>query len=81
LITWLELFGYIGTALVLASMMMTSIVWLRILNMAGSVVSLIYALLVGAQPVVFLNLGMVVINLAQLARMWHENRTAAKFDA
>lgn len=65
---FLELFGYLGTALVLFSMMMTSLKWLRIFNILGSVISMVYAILVGALPVVLLNLGMILINLFQLLR-------------
>ncbi len=71
---FLELFGYLGTALVLLSMMMNSMTKLRCVNILGSVVSMIYAILVNTWPVVFLNLGMILINTAQLLR----TRRAAK---
>ena len=45
----LEIFGYIGTGLVLLSMAMTSMKKLRILNMAGSVISAIYSAICGAR--------------------------------
>lgn len=73
---YLEIFGYIGTALVLLSMMMTSVRRLRLLNMAGSVISLIYALSVNALPVAALNLGLTVINLVQLIRLRREEKEA-----
>ena len=63
---WLEIFGYIGTALVLLSMMMTKLSLLRIFNICGSVISAIYAYLSGAMPVVLLNVGLIAINLTQL---------------
>ncbi len=63
---YLEIFGYIGTALVLLSMMMTKLSLLRIFNVCGSVISAVYAYLSGAMPVVLLNLGLIVINGAQL---------------
>ena len=66
---YLEIFGYIGTALVLSSMLMTNINKLRILNMSGSAVSIIYAILVNTWPVVVLNSGMFLINLIQLIRV------------
>ena len=66
---FLELFGYLGTALVLMSMMMTSLTKLRIVNISGSVVSMIYAVLVNAWPVVLLNAGMILINILQLLRL------------
>lgn len=65
---YLEIFGYIGTALVLLSMAMTSLVKLRMLNIAGSAISMIYALLCQTWPVVFLNIGMILINLFHLLR-------------
>ena len=43
----LEAVGYIGTALVVLSMTMTSVLRLRIVNIAGSAVSVFYAAAVG----------------------------------
>ena len=63
---FLEIFGYIGTGLVLLSMAMTSMKKLRILNMAGSVISAIYSAICGAWPVVVLNVGLIIINLVKL---------------
>ena len=73
----LEAFGYIGTALVLISMMMTSVNKLRIVNMSGSVVSMIYAAICNTWPVVFLNLGLLIINAIQLIRL-HKHKTSFK---
>lgn len=64
-----EVIGYTGTALILLSMMMTSVVQLRILNMSGSVFSMIYGALCGTWPVFLLNLCMIIINLIQLIRL------------
>ena len=75
---FLEAFGYLGTALVLLSMMMTSLKWLRIFNVMGSVISMIYAALVGTVPVVLLNLGMILINLVQLLREKRKQATESK---
>ena len=63
----LELFGYLGTALVLLSFIMHDIKWLRAINMAGGLISLIYALLVNTMPVVVLNASLICINAYQLA--------------
>ncbi len=65
---YLELFGYLGTALIFLSMMMTNITKLRILNMSGSVISVIYAVLQNTWPVVVLNGGLFLINAVQLVR-------------
>ena len=59
----LEIFGYIGSFLVVISMMMTSITKLRILNMSGSVISTTYSIIVGAWPIVAMNTAIFLINL------------------
>ncbi len=65
---YLEIFGYIGTALVIISMMMTSMLKLRIINISGGVISLIYAVLRNTWPVVVLNACLVCINTVQVIR-------------
>lgn len=65
---YLELFGWLGTGFVIASMLMTNINKLRILNMTGSVISAIYSALISAWPVVALNVGLFIINSVQLFR-------------
>ncbi len=65
---YLEIFGYIGTALVIVSMLMTSIVKLRIINMCGGLISLIYAVCVNTWPVVVLNACLICINFVQTVR-------------
>ena len=66
---YMELVGYLGTGLVLLSMMMTSVEKLRIVNMAGSVLSMTYAVFTGTWPVVLLNFGLILINALQLIRL------------
>lgn len=65
---YLEIFGYIGTALVVISMMMTSVTKLRIFNMSGSVISAIYAGICGTWPIVVLNISLFLINGFHLIR-------------
>lgn len=62
----LEIFGYIGSILVVVSMMMTSIKRLRILNITGSVISTTYSIIVGAWPIVVMNVSIMAINLYHL---------------
>lgn len=66
---FLELFGYLGTALVLISMMMTSVRWLRLVNLSGAVISMIYAILVQTWPVAVLNFGLIVIHIVKLIQL------------
>ena len=71
---YFELVGYLGTGLVLLSMMMTSVEKLRIVNMAGSVLSMTYAVLTGTWPVVLLNFGLILINALQLIRLKKQSK-------
>lgn len=64
----IELFGYIGTILVVVSMMMTSVTKLRVVNMCGSVISAIYAAICGTWPIVVMNVSLFLINGFHLVR-------------
>ncbi len=68
-----ELIGYIGSALVLVSFMMSSVVKLRIVNIIGALVSLIYGILIQAYPTVALNGVLILINLVQLMRVANQS--------
>ena len=72
----LEIAGYIGSALVLISFLMTSVVRLRIVNMAGSLISFIYALLIRSYPLALMNCALVLINLYFL---WKISRTGKEY--
>ncbi len=70
----MEIFGYIGTVLVIISMLMTSVVKLRIINLCGALISLVYAITVAAWPIAVMNLALSIIQLCQLYRLYAENR-------
>ena len=70
----LETFGYIGTAVVLLSFVMTDMKWMRAINMIGGLISLIYAFIVGNNPVVVLNASLITINGIQLMRILRKKR-------
>lgn len=71
---WLELFGYLGTVLVIISMLMTSVVRLRVINIIGGVISGIYALLIHAVPMALMNFCLIAINLFHLYRLLRTKR-------
>ena len=60
-----EIFGYVGMALVLISMM-TSVKWLRIVNMSGALICAIYGIMTNTWPTALLNLGLLIIQIVQL---------------
>ena len=64
----LEIFGYIGTALIILSMTMKSMNKLRILNISGSIISVIYSVIIGVWPTVILNVCLATINTYHLIK-------------
>ena len=67
--TVVEIIGYVGSALVVISMLMTSVVQLRIINLIGSVIFTCYALLIKSYPTAAMNLFLVCINIYHLVRL------------
>ena len=73
-----EIIGYLGTALIILSMMMPTVEKLRIFNIAGAVVSVVYALLIKTYPVALLNITLTAINLFHLIRARRKHKKGAE---
>lgn len=65
----LELIGYAGSFLVIVSMLMTSVVRLRIINTIGSAIFCGYALCIQSYPTAAMQVCLIVINLISLYRL------------
>ena len=65
----LEIVGYVASVLVAISLMMSSILRLRLINLAGSAAFTVYGVLIHAYPVAVVNLLIVFINLYYLRQM------------
>lgn len=72
-----ELVGYLGSILVVVSVLMTSMVKLRIVNSIGASIFTVYALIIQSYPTALMNFSLVVINLYYLARMKKEGKLLA----
>ena len=77
---YLEIFGYIGTVLVIVSMMMKSIDKLRAINIAGGAISMIYSVFVNAWPIVVMNACLISINSYHLVKARLEKREKKSAD-
>lgn len=66
--TLVDIIGYIGTGLVVASFLFDSLVKLRLLNAAGAFLVTIYAIMIEAWPVAILDGFIVLINISQIAK-------------
>lgn len=71
---WIEIVGYIGSALVLVSFLMTSVFKLRVINTIGGTIFAIYALLIQSYPTAVMNIALVGINLHFLWKMMTTHR-------
>jgi hypothetical protein len=67
---FLELLGYIASGLVVISMLMNSILKLRIVNLIGSTMFSIYGFLIHSIPVGFVNAFIAAINIYYLTKMF-----------
>jgi hypothetical protein len=65
---WLELLGYVASVLVAVSLMMSSILRLRIMNLVGSLTFGVYGVLIGAVPVAAVNFFIAAVNVFYLLR-------------
>jgi hypothetical protein len=63
-----ELIGYLGSALVVISLAMSSIIRLRVINLAGAVVFAVYGALIGSIPIVVTNVIIAILNVSYLTR-------------
>ena len=61
--------GYVGSALVLVSFLMASVVKLRVVNCIGSFIFAVYALLIHSYPTMIMNICLVLINLYYLWKL------------
>lgn len=58
-----EIVGYVASALVVLSLAMTSVVRLRTISLAGSVVFVVYGILISSVPIILTNVAIAGINL------------------
>lgn len=73
-IPWVEWIGYAASAVIAISLLMTSLVKLRIINSVGCLLFVIYGLILHAYPVAVANLIVVFINLYHLYKLNMENK-------
>ncbi|MBQ7612648.1 MAG: YgjV family protein [Spirochaetaceae bacterium] len=70
----IEMVGYLGSALVLVSFLMSSVVKLRLVNSIGGFIFFVYALIIHSYPTAIMNLCLVIINIRFLIKIKHAKR-------
>lgn len=71
-----ELVGYLASALVVVSLLMTRILRLRVIGLIGATTFVVYGLLIGSIPIVLTNAVIMVINVVFL---WRATRVSEWF--
>jgi len=64
----IEIYGYISMIVVVISMMMKDMKWLRILNSISCAMFIVYGAFLGAYPIILLNSIVIVINVWRLIK-------------
>lgn len=69
-----DIFGWVGTALVLFSFTLNDIVKLRIVNAIGSIAWIIYGIQTGIMPTIFVNTCVLIIHSIWLIKNKSKNK-------
>ena len=77
---WLEAIGWLGSAVLVWSLLQTQLRRLRLINLVGCVVLIGYNAALHVWPMVGLNVVLAVINVYHLVRMARERHDAAKYE-
>lgn len=77
---WLEVIGWIGSAVLVWSLLQTQLHRLRVINLVGCIVLIGYNTVNHVWPMVGLNIVLAAINVFYLARMSREKHDAGAFE-
>jgi hypothetical protein len=75
-----ELIGYLASGLIVVSLLMASVLKLRVINLVGAVVFTAYGVLIGSLPVIVANAAIVLIDLYYLGLMLRDRSRDAYFE-
>lgn len=75
----IEVVGWLGSAILVVSLLQTRVTRLRVINLVGCLVLIGYNAVVGVWPMVGLNVVLAVINVVYLWRMSRSRHDAASF--
>ncbi|MCQ2505828.1 MAG: YgjV family protein [Lachnospiraceae bacterium] len=68
-VTIWELIGYLGSFLVVVSLLMSSVIKLRIINTVGSLIFTVYAIVIKSYPTAVMNAALIIINIYYLVKL------------
>lgn len=74
---WLDILGWAGSALLVVSVMQTRILWLRLLNLAATIVLLIFNWGLGIWSMVAMNAVLAALNIFYIAKLQRERQAGS----
>ncbi|AQP49066.1 hypothetical protein BW730_17770 [Tessaracoccus aquimaris] len=77
---WLEIIGWVGSGLVVWSLMVARVIRFRWMNLAGSAIATVYNGVIGVWPFMAMNAIIAVIDIYWLFRLYREKHDAGVFD-
>jgi hypothetical protein len=78
--TWLDLLGWVGSAVLVVSLLQARVLRFRVINLAGTSILFVYQVLLQIWPLVALNGLLAVINVVFIVRLTRERHDAASFE-
>lgn len=76
----LEIVGWVGSAILVWSLMQTQIIRLRVFNLLGCIILIFYNAAVGVWPMAGLNTALLVINVVNLARLRADRQSGNEYE-
>ena len=73
---WVEVFGWIGSALLVVSLLQGRMLSLRIINSVASAMLVVYNILVETWPMVGMNAAVILINAWHIRKILRERKAA-----
>ena len=77
---WLEVLGWIGSALLIVSLLQTRVLRFRILNLAASLILVLFNALLAVWPMVGMNAAVCVINVFFIIRLLRDWRSETAYE-
>jgi hypothetical protein len=77
---WLEAVGWIGSALLIVSLLQARVLRFRILNLAASLILVLFNALLAVWPMVGMNLAVCVINVVFIIRLLRDWRSETAYN-
>jgi hypothetical protein len=78
---WIEVFGWIGSGLLIVSLLQSRMLVLRVINSIASAMLVLYNVLVETWPMVAMNAAVILINAWHIAKITRERRASQAAEA